>query len=247
MKKLTLMLSALCLLVISSCSKDTEINEEQAANPNFRVSSFTAKTQSGNSLVGNRATEFDVGTLGSPCYSTDLVAAQTQNAGDVSVYSDGNKMYIVYTTNENWTLQNTHLSVGNCAETIPTTGSGNPKVGQFEKTWTFVSYTNTNDVSDIIQVVYEFDKEGSEGVFGGVTAYDPWDKDTGYCFAAHAVVQGASNETAWAGSLAPASSDDISAIGVKSFDGNNWAMLVRGNYGDGCTAADTGGGGGDTE
>ncbi len=91
----------------------------------------------------------------------------------------------------------THLSIGDCEQSIPTTGSGNPKVGKFEHTEPHSADTN--------KVIYMIDLEAM------IAEHDIEDL---YCFAAHAEVTGPdSEETAWAEGT--------------GFDGNNWAMYVE--------------------
>ena len=69
------------------------------------------------------------------------------------------------------------MSIGNCEDqAIPTTGSGNPKVGKFEH--------STSHSEGVNEVIYRINKEAISDV---------------YCFAAHAVVNGPTGEeTAWA-------------------------------------------------
>ena len=219
MKKLTFMLSALCLLVISSCSKDTEITQEQAANPNFRVTEYS--TKSGSNFLGNRTVqEFADAT---PCYSTDLIAGQNTIVGTVSVYKNADEMFIQYSITDPtvWSIQTTHLSVGDCVQTIPTTGSGNPKVGQFEKAFDHTIYGD-----GATEVIYQF----SQDVYYAAIDY--------YCFAAHAVVQGPTNETAWAGG-----SVTTTDVSTKGFDGNSWATYIEAALSNCPTEADTDGDG----
>lgn len=119
----------------------------------------------------------DLDNLGEECISVNLIAGQHDIAGSVKVYNDGENLIIVYTTNDDWTLDLTHLSIGNCDEDwVPLTGSGNPKIGRFE-------FTEPYSISDH-EIVYVISLEGL---------------DDAYCFAAHAEVEGPNGgETAWA-------------------------------------------------
>ncbi len=101
-------------------------------------------------------------------------------------------------TNESdWTIDLTHLSIGDCDQSIPTTGSGNPKVGRFEHT-----EPHTEDTNNVVYMV-DLDALIAEHELEDV-----------YCFAAHAEVTGPdSEETAWAEGT--------------GFEGNNWAMFVQ--------------------
>ena len=111
------------------------------------------------------------------CVSVNLIAGQNYIAGTVNVSRDGDDLVITYATNEDWTIDATHLSIGNCNDqTIPTTNSGNPKVGRFEH--------STSHNTPVNEVVYVLDASVLE---------------ENYCFAAHAEVSGPSGgETAWA-------------------------------------------------
>ncbi|WP_299675033.1 hypothetical protein [uncultured Dokdonia sp.] len=174
MKKITLQLFALVTLLMQSCSPE-QIEDDSlnlSLDPNFRVTEAIINDVTQHN---NRISLPDGGN--EPCLSTNLIAGQHHIAGSVTVDVDGSDIIITYTTNEDWTIGATHLSIGNCAEqTIPTTGSGNPKVGHFEHSSTHSDGTN--------QVVYILDTSVL---------------DDNYCFAAHAEVSGPTGgETAWA-------------------------------------------------
>lgn len=174
MKKITLQLFSLVTLLMLSCSPE-QIEDDSlnlTLDPNFRVTESIIKDVD---LYNNRIVI--PGGENEPCLSTNLIAGQHHIAGTVTVDIDGDDIIITYTTNEDWSIGATHLSIGNCAEqTIPTTGSGNPKVGRFEHSTTHNDGTN--------QVVYTLDASVL---------------DDNYCFAAHAEVSGPTGgETAWA-------------------------------------------------
>lgn len=169
MKKITLQIFALASLLIFSCVPE-QIDDDTldlTLNPNFRVTGTTIKD----------IAQYNRNTEGDHCFSTNLIAGQHHIAGTVTVDLEGSDLIITYTTNEDWTIGATHLSIGNCADqTIPTTGSGNPKVGRFEHSTTHSNGTN--------QVTYILDASVL---------------DDNYCFAAHAEVSGPTGgETAWA-------------------------------------------------
>ncbi len=65
--------------------------------------------------------------------STALMAGQHHLAGNVTVSNDADYLYVTYNATGNWRIKKTHLYVGPCAG-IPTTGSGNPKIGHFPYT-----------------------------------------------------------------------------------------------------------------
>ena len=112
-----------------------------------------------------------------PCVYTELIAGQHHSAGSVTIDVVGDNLIVTYTTNEDWTLGTTHLSIGICDEDwVPTTGSGNPKIGHFEFTEPYS--IESHQVVYIIPIIEVGDN---------------------YCFAAHAEVEGPSGgETAWA-------------------------------------------------
>ncbi len=171
MKKSTFMLSALFLFLVSSCSVENTNNEETSVNPNFRVYDYSPKGGS-NGYVGSLRTAEGEAF----CYQTRLMAGQHHDAGTVTVTNDGENLIITYLTNEDWTIEATHMSIGDCDEQeIPTTGSGNPKVGRFEHSSEHPEGTN--------EVVYMISLEAIAD---------------SYCFAAHAEVTGPTGgETAW--------------------------------------------------
>lgn len=166
MKQITYLLSALFLVVFASCETENIIESSQSLkNPNFRVTDATVDN------TANRA------SLDEPCMTVNLIAGQNHIAGVVTVDTDGENLIITYSTNDDWTIDLTHLSIGNCDEQwVPTTGSGNPKVGHFEHTEPHSTGTN--------EVVYMISLEALNNE---------------YCFAAHAEVDGPTGgETAWA-------------------------------------------------
>ena len=110
------------------------------------------------------------------CKTVNLIAGQNHIAGTVTVDVEGDNLIITYTTNDDWTLDATHLSITNCEEgSFPSTNSGNPKIGKFE-------YSSTHDTS-VNQVIYTIPLD---------------DVTEEFCFAAHAEVSGETGETAWA-------------------------------------------------
>lgn len=173
MKKSTMSLFAFCLLVIVGCSSDIESIEENTINPNFRV--FDAIIKGESAIEGDRGAEDPAAiTCGEPI---TLKAGQHHDAGTVVVTTDGENLIITYVTNGDWIIGATHMSIGDCLEqTIPQTGSGNPKVGHFEHSSEHPDGTN--------EVVY-------------LISLDVVSENM--CFAAHAEVTGPTGgETAWA-------------------------------------------------
>lgn len=171
MKKFTFISSALFLLVFASCSTEGVTEAEAKQDPNFRVTEAIIKNKS--------IISFGRASLDEPCMTTNLIAGQNYIAGTVTVDTDGENLIIIYATNEDWTIGATHMSIGNCEDqTIPTTGSGNPKVGKFEH-----STTHSNGVNEVTYLI-NLSVANESG---------------GFCFAAHAEVTGPTGgETAWA-------------------------------------------------
>ena len=170
MKTISQIVSVLCFAMLLSCSTE-KLNEEAVSqDPNFRVTEAYRKAR-------NKTINTSRESLEDPCMTTNLIAGQHHIAGTVTVDIDENDLIITYRTNADWTIKATHMSIGNCEDqSIPTTGSGNPKVGKFEH--------STTHSEGINEVVYRINKEAlSES----------------YCFAAHAEVVGPTGgETAWA-------------------------------------------------
>lgn len=180
MKKSTILLSALFLFIFMGCSTDNESINESSVNPNFRVFEYAPKGD--NNFTGDKSVEGgECIAEGNECLTTSLIAGQNYTAGTITVSTDGVDLIITYCTDgTGWTLDASHLSIGDCGEQeIPTTGSGNPKVGHFEHSDEHENGTTT--------VVYKISLDAVE-LSGEL-----------YCFAAHAEVTGPNGqgETAW--------------------------------------------------
>ena len=167
MNKSTLSLVFPCLLLIFGCSVEQSVEEPLSANPIFQV--FDAKV---DHFEGRGETN--------GCFEVDLTAGQTFDAGSVNVDIVGDALVITYLANEEWIINATHLSIGDCDEqSFPTTGSGNPKIGHFEHSSEHPEGTN--------EVVYTISLDILEAEF---------------CFAAHAEVSGPNGEeTGWASNV----------------------------------------------
>lgn len=152
MKRIPLLLNLIIICVTLSCTEEKFIDDQ----------------------LDNNSIQTDVDKH---CVETNLIAGQNYVAGTVTVDIEGDNLIITYTSNGDWIIGTTHLSIGNCDEDwAPLTGSGNPQVGQFEYTEPFSSGP--------YEVVYVISLEGL---------------DDNYCFAAHAEVEGPTGgETAWA-------------------------------------------------
>jgi hypothetical protein len=164
MKKLTTILSVLCLSVLLGCTS------EQLDDQNARK----GKTKNSPVELPDETTDTD---NGEHCVYTQLIAGQHYTAGSVTIDVVGDNLIVTYTTNGDWTIGTTHLSIGVCDDDwVPTTGSGNPQIGQFEFTDPFSE--GPNEVVYVIPIT---------------------DIGDNYCFAAHAEVDGPTGgETAWA-------------------------------------------------
>lgn len=100
--------------------------------------------------VGATAGAFTVGmpalegqaaaTMPTVLCETELLADQTVGVGSVKVFDNG---AIEYTTTSDWVITQIHLHVDESSDPIPTTGGGNPKVGQFEHQESFSPPVNS--------------------------------------------------------------------------------------------------------
>ena len=168
MKNTIYVVAMLLTLSFLSCNTEDITIEENFTDANFRVSEHSIDFDS-------RRESYD-----DPCLSTRLMAGQHYEAGSVTVDTDGFDLIITYTTNPDWTIYATHMSIGNCDEqSIPLTRSNNPKIGRFAH--------STVHALGVNQVVYSVNADAMNDL---------------YCFAAHAVVIGPNGqETAWAEGL----------------------------------------------
>jgi len=164
MKKIIFLFFGITTLIFVSCT--TESIEDGVR------SELSSQYERDDKVDPNDPDELDV-----KCVSVSLIAGQHHESGNVSVYNDGENLTIIISTNKEWTLDLTHLSIGNCDEDwVPLTGSGNPQIGQFE-------FTEPYSVSDH-EIIYVVSLKGL---------------NDNYCFAVHAEVQGPTGgETAWA-------------------------------------------------
>ncbi|MCK0108127.1 hypothetical protein MWU58_02350 [Flavobacteriaceae bacterium S0825] len=171
MKKNMLLALTLNLIVLLGCTTELVSNDEASTNKKTNTDNVDY-TVTENTVADNQNSTND-----EVCFTTNLIAGQHHIAGTVTVENDGENLIITYTTNGDWTIDATHLSIGGCDDgSIPTTGSGNPKIGHFE-------YHSTHS-DGVNQVTYTISLD---------------DILEDYCFAAHAEVKGPTGgETAWA-------------------------------------------------
>lgn len=171
MKKVHL-LAAPFIFCFLGCALEPIEEVQQISEKDVQNTTLSSETNSETSSQNSSET-----TTEDHCFYTNLIAGQHHVAGAVTIDIDGDNLIITYTTNDDWSIGITHLSVGNCDEDwVPLTGSGNPRIGHFEYTEPFSSSST--------EVVYIISLEGLNDNF---------------CFAAHAEVQGSSGgETAWA-------------------------------------------------
>ncbi|WP_124980514.1 hypothetical protein [Nonlabens xiamenensis] len=108
---------SLCFLFLAACSVEETDTAVQELDVQIEAGAFLAKSTSPTATL---------------CQSTDLIAGQNIVVGTVDVYIDGFTLSVVYNTIPGWNIDETHMSIGNCTDDIPTTGSGNPKIGHFE-------------------------------------------------------------------------------------------------------------------
>ncbi len=87
----------------------------------------------------------------------DLIACQNINVGQVTVWNDGDNLYVEYETNEEWCIIETHLEVATSLEGIAQTKKGNPKPGQF--TYSSSHELFTSEYTYTIPLEWEYDTE----------------------------------------------------------------------------------------
>jgi hypothetical protein len=64
--------------------------------------------------------------------TVNLIAGQTIDAGDVTVWHDDEYVYVDFVAHPNWLIAKTHVHVAASADEIPQTKKGNPIPGQFD-------------------------------------------------------------------------------------------------------------------
>ena len=117
-------LIAIASMALFSCSK----------------SDVNSVVQSNQSEVAGR--DGDPTTCDSVTTTVNLMAGQTHVAGNVTTVSDGTNLTVTYTTNEQWTLKEIHLYVGEF-ELAPQNNGGNPMPGRFPYKQIFTDATST--------------------------------------------------------------------------------------------------------
>ena len=65
-------------------------------------------------------------------HATDLILGQHRDIGDVSIWREGNYLYVRIVTSSSYYLNVTHIHVATSLSDIPQNEGGNPKVGRFE-------------------------------------------------------------------------------------------------------------------
>ncbi|MBT8270570.1 MAG: hypothetical protein KJO25_00860 [Bacteroidia bacterium] len=119
MKKSTILISSLLVVILMACSTEPVSEEQAIADSLFKV--YEAQV---DNVQGREFTN---------CLEVALIAGQYHNAGTVTAETTETELIITYSAGEGWTIGATHLSLGDCSEqSFPTTGSGNPKIGHFE-------------------------------------------------------------------------------------------------------------------
>lgn len=196
------LLSVLCLSILFSCNTE-QLKEDSVEQDYFKVTEYTV-----TETDSNRASQIEY------CFNVDLIAGQHIYVGSLGVTKSETDLILTYTTITDWTIGVTHVSIGDCNEQwVPTTRSGNPKIGKF-------GHTEPHS-ADINRVVYHISLDAL-----------PENSDL-FCFAAHAEVNGPDGEeTAWAGG----DNDGGGLIGrsstypgytVRDFGGRSWATYIE--------------------
>ena len=167
MRKSTLLVLSALMMFVFACSVDST-GDNEINNANL----FTVKEAKSDNPPSREEEECPIAES---CLCVKLIAGQNNDAGWVTADVTEDQIVITYITNGDWTIDATHLSIGECEE-IPVTGADNPKIGHFE-------HSSEHDTG-VNEVVYTFPIE-----------YLVED----FCFAAHAEVSGPTGgETAWA-------------------------------------------------
>ena len=189
------LLSLLSVAFFLSCETD-QLNTEDTIEQNY----FLVSEYNVDKNAQSRA------SLDEPCIVVDLIAGQNTVVGSVTIDRTETDLVLIYSTVEGWDINLTHMSIGDCNEQwVPTTGSGNPKIGKFE-------HTEPHSIN-VNEVVYHV----SLDVLPDYTDI--------YCFAAHAEVVGPTGgETAWAGNISEAEGEGYV---VKGFEGRSWATYIE--------------------
>jgi len=78
---------------------------------------------------------------------TALLAGQTIDVGTVCLWNDNEDIHVLYTTNDNWYLLETHFDIKLDWEDIPQNKRHNPKIGHFE-------FFDSFDIEDYINQWY---------------------------------------------------------------------------------------------
>ena len=188
------LLGFLCLSILFSCNTE-QLRDDSIEQDYFKVTEYTVTET--NSNRESQAIEY--------CFNVDLIAGQHIYIGSLGVTKSETDLILTYATIPNWTIDVTHVSIGDCNEQwVPTTRSGNPKIGKFD-------YSSTHS-DGINEVSYIISREA--------TVED-------FCFAAHAVVYNINGEeeTAWAAGL----DEDGNPL---TFSGNSWATYAQASLND---------------
>ena len=130
MKKFTLLILLLFIVAFYSCDESGTIYEIEAVQadsdafkggPNQKdpVYNFIGVLQGENVQDDGCYTE-----------TKELYGGQSIDVGGLTYSSDNENIYITYTTEGDWYLEETHLFVG-CPEDVPFNNGGNPVIGAF--------------------------------------------------------------------------------------------------------------------
>jgi len=135
-------------------------------------------------------------------FVTDILAGQTNDVGDITIYYTSDYIYVKYTTTGAWYLTQYHVAVVTDCQNgwEPFLKNGNPAPGQFP--WKDELDTPTQEI--LVEIPWESDY----GDFWG---------ELELCFAAHCVVESIVGNTTY---------DEQTGWGEgEPFPGSNWAMF----------------------
>lgn len=94
--------------------------------------------------------------------TTDLIAGKYKDVGDVQISHDEDTLYVTITTSGGWKMDDYAIDVGCALSDIPTTSSGNPKVGLFTYQSTFSSPRTAKEVAIPLSDITCLDACGEE-------------------------------------------------------------------------------------
>ena len=87
-------------------------------------------------------------------YTTDLIAAQHYDAGNITIWNDADTIFVKIETDDGWEMRNTHVHVADSLSGFPKNGK-NPPPGQFD-------YQESHD-PPVSEYTYELENDWDSG------------------------------------------------------------------------------------